>query len=1274
MSGRITARLLKPFADVRESEATTALLMFAYSFLAMTSYNIIQPVTRSKFISDLGADNLPYVQFGAGLLIGLIMQGYSRITSILPRRWVIPASQAAIVGVLVLFWVLFEARQQWASVAFYVLGLIFAILLVSQFWTLANTVYNARQAKRLFGLIGGGTSLGGLTGAGIGALITARVGTNTLLLFSAGFLTVCIVIVAAVLKRERVAITADYASADEQGLGARAALKLFLASRQMQLIAVIITMGAFGAAILDLQLSMAAEAFKGRTETDAMTVFLSSVRFYLSLAGLVIQMFLTSRIHRLLGVGFALMVLPIGLGAMAGIILANTALWAPALGSIVDRSFRYTLDKTTREILFLPLPTDVKLQAKPFVDVTIDRMAKGVGALMLLVLIKPWGAGLGWQQLSYATLVLVAIWLVMAVRAKRQYVKSFRESIEQHRLRPSEIRLDTADLNTIETLVSELSHPDPRRVIYAIDLLDSLDRRHLVTPLLLHHDAPEVRARALQSAANVSAKHIEHWARGAERALGDPDAAVRLAAVRALAALRREQAADLVRPLLNDPEPRLAMTAATALALSGSERDREDAEETLRRLASDTRQQAAAARVEVARALGELPDARYRTLLVPLMFDPSLDVAREAIRSAGRLPAGDFLLVAPLISLMRHRLLKPLARQVLVGYGEEVIDALAFFLNDPDEDIWIRRHVPSTLALIASQRSLDVLVAALGNPDGFIRFKATAAIDKLRRDHPKLQLPPGIVERQILAETTRAFSALTLHYNLFVHGGSVGGSKDPPLQGKTGALDSDSLLSRALVEKHRRANGRIFRLLGMLHSPDDIAAVRNALAHSDPRLRSGAIEYLDNLLAGDVRRRVMMLVEELPEAERVRRGNVIFKTRVRDVDDTLAQLVHDDEEVIAAAAIQVVERRELWTLAGDLEHVLAHRDPRDWAVFEAASWALAARRLSIERRRALWLEPLPAVELADRLRRIHLFNFASVNELFRIAGLGKQVRHEAGRVLYEKGRAADSLQFLLDGTVTVEADTPRTIQAPAVVAFTNVLEGSPMDATVRASDTAICLSLTTEEFLSLLSENVEIAQGIFRLLIETVPWESVLPGRVPSVGATHPPSRQAATAGQVTSPLLNRLATELRPVDLVLLLETSPLLARATSAQLIALAGIARPVALKPGSDPLVGLEPSLLVVLSGAVRVDRDGHETETADAGDMVGVAETLGGLPSSIRAEVVAEGRGVRFMRSDLFDLLADNIDLLQGIFSGLLRARPQKPQNVLAAEGTETTEGS
>ena len=86
----------------------------------------------------------------------------------------------------------------------------------------------------------------------------------------------------------------------------------------------------------------------------------------------------------------------------------------------------------------------------------------------------------------------------------------------------------------------------------------------------------------------------------------------------------------------------------------------------------------------------------------------------------------------------------------------------------------------------------------------------------------------------------------------------------------------------------------------------------------------------------------------------------------------------------------------MWALADDIEHVLAHRDVRDWYVFEAASWALAEQRMPAERRRELWLEPLPAAELAGRLRRLPLFASVSVDELFRIAGAARQVRHEPG--------------------------------------------------------------------------------------------------------------------------------------------------------------------------------------------------------------------------------------------------------------------------------------
>ena len=112
----------------------------------------------------------------------------------------------------------------------------------------------------------------------------------------------------------------------------------------------------------------------------------------------------------------------------------------------------------------------------------------------------------------------------------------------------------------------------------------------------------------------------------------------------------------------------------------------------------------------------------------------------------------------------------------------------------------------------------------------------------------------------------------------------------------------------------------------------------------------------------------MPLLEDLPVEEKVRRGNVLIKSRPRDVEESLLQLINDDDQVVAAAAIDVARQHQIWALADDIEHVLAHRDVHDWYVFEAASWALAEKRMPADRRRELWREPLPAAELAGRLR------------------------------------------------------------------------------------------------------------------------------------------------------------------------------------------------------------------------------------------------------------------------------------------------------------------
>ena len=335
---------------------------------------------------------------------------------------------------------------------FYLLGLILGLLLISQFWTLANDIYDPRQAKRLFGLIGGGSSLGGMTGAGLTALVATRVGTENLLLVSAFVLALCAVLVTLIVRQEAAAGRGALPAGEEEGVGGKEALRLLRESRHLQIIALVIAFAAVGAGLIEQQLNMAAEAFKGREATDNLTSFLAQVTLFLSAIGFVIQVGFTSRVHRRLGVGFALLVLPTCLGVTGVVMLLNAVLWAPALARILDTSLRYTFDKTTREILFLPLPTALKYKAKPFVDVTVDRFAKGLAALLALVLIKPWGLGFNWQQISYASLVVMGLWVFTALRARREYLAAFRRSIERGELDVQAARPALADLSTVEAL------------------------------------------------------------------------------------------------------------------------------------------------------------------------------------------------------------------------------------------------------------------------------------------------------------------------------------------------------------------------------------------------------------------------------------------------------------------------------------------------------------------------------------------------------------------------------------------------------------------------------------------------------------------------------------------------------------------------------------------------------------------------------------------------------------------------------------------------------
>jgi CRP-like cAMP-binding protein len=591
--------------------------------------------------------------------------------------------------------------------------------------------------------------------------------------------------------------------------------------------------------------------------------------------------------------------------------------------------------------------------------------------------------------------------------------------------------------------------------------------------------------------------------------------------------------------------------------------------------------------------------------------------------SVRRLGTADFLFVPTLVSLLRNRHMKARARDVLASYGEPVVAALAYFLADPLEDEWVRRHVPSTLALIPSQASVDALIGQINDPDGFLRYKVVGALLRLRRANAALRFPGAVVEGRIIHEARQVFRYLSLQHHLTT----------------AGLLADDALLGAALRQKGRRGQNRIFQLLGLIYPPDDIGAAEWTLAHGDARTRASAIEYLDNLLTGPVRKMVLPLVEDLPLDERVRRGTALIGSRRRDVEDTLLQLMNDDDQVIAACAIDLVRQRQHWSLAPDIEHILAHRDARDWFVFEAASWALAEHRVHAERRRRLWLEPLPAVVLASQVHDLPLFASLSVEELFRLAGASRQIRHEPGTILLAARTVPDTLHVLLDGEVVQTGGAaPQTVAAPAVFGFSEALLSRPMRHVVRTSDTAVTLAMTAEELRTQLAYNPELVRGLFATM-------------TPRRGETARSQIHPTGAGRELAQLGSDGVT---PIAKVLALGHVPVFAHLTAEEAMELARITHTVTMTDGQTLFrAGDRPATWLLLSGEIRLEAtETLPATTASGGDAVGSFSALAGPRVGREATVTRSGVALRVCRDDLFELLGDRPELLRQIFAGMM----------------------
>ena len=236
----------------------------------------------------------------------------------------------------------------------------------------------------------------------------------------------------------------------------------------------------------------------------------------------------------------------------------------------------------------------------------------------------------------------------------------------------------------------------------------------------------------------------------------------------------------------------------------------------------------------------------------------------------------------------------------------------------------------------------------------------------------------------------------------------------------------------------------------------------------------------------------------------------------------------------------------------------------------------------------------------------------------------------------------EQLQFMLAGTVTAKArdEDARSIVPPASLGFEQILEGSAMPETIRTAETTVCLTFTRDELRTSISTNTDLVEGLFRMLA----GGPQAAGRL--VIKSHTPGKAAHLP-----------AEPLKPLEKILVLEDVPVFSAIGPKEMAHLVSIAREVPLDEGATLFTESDtPAVWAVLAGRISLESaTGDPPITIEAGDVVGLYETLAGADSGRRAVVVGAGRSLHIEREELFELLGQRPELLQQLFGALFRSR-------------------
>jgi ATP/ADP translocase len=1013
----------RKLAGFAPGEGNRTLVLFFLNFCVVAITVAGKTARDTFFLSRYNKAYLPLMFVACAATVALAASTYSRLA----KRW----SRTAILDTSsLMFAVVLGATalhiSGWVIPFLYVWSEVVICITAIQMWLLASETFDPRQAKRLFGLIGGGGSLAAaVIGTGIKPFVH-KFGANTLLP-----LIIATVVIYWILGR----LAARNATAPAV---ARPARRTAPQSKKwdpyLLAIAAVIGISAMVGQLVDYQFKIFAA--QEITKERELAGFFGNFYAATGIATLIVQFLLTSVILSRLGLIAGLLVLPISLDIGSLAILLSPRLWSGVLAKFSDQTFKYTLNNSSLELLWLPVRPDRRKAVRPLISGTVKYTCEVGAGLLMFVLVKIFAA----RYLAFLSLGLIIPWLFITFRLKKLYVGALVSAIEKRQIDFEDLTIDAQD-PTIIAVIEKALRSDEAQRLFALELLEGMPLPAWRTTLaeLFESGSPEVKGRILHLAADdqsiISDERVI-------RAIGE-DGPIAVAAMQLAASRGISGASEAVSERLDDADPEVGACAASAiLHLGAGPVDR--ARSLLHDMIASAEPQKKRAAL---RHAGSDADVVSDADISALLNDRSIEVRSAALESAA-VRRGDALLPAVISALAEPRL-APAARSALSRFDAERVTAALAERSNSERHPSARRGIFRALGDLSSPAATDVLVVHLGGDDLDTASVVANSLRRIALHEPISSAALGRVEQQCGAFIRYAYIC-NRKINLL------------------GAGNHTELLREHLDNEIRETVAVVLRLSG-LEMPAEAAEQMVMIVRVQETARLPYVmELLENRLDRHNRELFAGLLNPLPVSERDTIGATHYRDLPADVIAELAKSIYSERAWVSAIAADYLNR----TGRGDIISSI------DWERVPARTWVQQA--LSRNGQNNMY----STLEKTILLKSVSLFSEIPAEKLSQIAQVAEETQWPAGSVVLREGDAGDALFIVANGSVRVHkgALNLATLKKGDCVGEMAVLDQAPRSADATADEDTTLLKISQEDFYEVLAANPEITERIVRLL------------------------------------------------------------------------------------------------------------------------------------------------------------------------------------------------